>query len=405
MKTYACILGSHPAISVAEITKVIAPNTIIIASDSICLFESSKPIDAQTLQTTLGGTIKVVEILQTLNTKNVAASHLTKTYLPFAHDGKNVIGVSSYGLDAPALTLSQRTTLTFKKELKAKGFSVRIVQAKEHALSSVQVIKNDLLRKGAELVVISSKRGVLIGKTLAVQHFEAYAARDYGRPIADARSGMLPPKLARMMINLSGANAKSTLFDPFCGTGTVLSEAIDLGVQTIIGSDISAKAITDAQTNIDWLLGQPWNTNKKPKVNIFQHDATQPLAATPKMDVIVGETFLGPPKLPTGKQYTTLKKQLTSLYGDALAQLKTISKPSTRIVLAIPMFRTRDEGWDLVDLDWIQKSGFSLEKPLNETLVQDLRGHLNARGNLVYARATARVGRELLLLVQSQTPQ
>ena len=35
-----------------------------------------------------------------------------------------------------------------------------------------------------------------------MQDFEQWGARDYGRPSRDAVRGMLPPKLARMMVNL-----------------------------------------------------------------------------------------------------------------------------------------------------------------------------------------------------------
>jgi len=38
--------------------------------------------------------------------------------------------------------------------------------------------------------------------------------------------GMLPPKLAQMMINLSLGN---TIYDPFVGLGTVLIESVHMG--------------------------------------------------------------------------------------------------------------------------------------------------------------------------------
>jgi tRNA G10 N-methylase Trm11 len=57
--------------------------------------------------------------------------------------------------------------------------------------------------------------------------------------------GMLPPKLAQMMINLaiSGAytpeSTQPVIYDPFCGLGTVLIEAAHMGLMQSYASDIS----------------------------------------------------------------------------------------------------------------------------------------------------------------------
>ena len=51
---------------------------------------------------------------------------------------------------------------------------------------------------------------------------------------------MLKPKLARLLVNLTGA--KKQLLDPFCGTGSILIEAGVLGLKPL-GSDIDPKMI------------------------------------------------------------------------------------------------------------------------------------------------------------------
>lgn len=67
--------------------------------------------------------------------------------------------------------------------------------------------------------------------------------RDYGRPARDARVGMLPPKLAQIMLNLSVKDEKSgTVLDPFCGTGVLLQEAALAGFD-FIGSDIEPRMV------------------------------------------------------------------------------------------------------------------------------------------------------------------
>jgi hypothetical protein len=41
---------------------------------------------------------------------------------------------------------------------------------------------------------------------MALQDFESYSKRDYGRPARDPRTGSLPPKLAQILINLAEPN-------------------------------------------------------------------------------------------------------------------------------------------------------------------------------------------------------
>ena len=78
-----------------------------------------------------------------------------------------------------------------------------------------------------EIVVIKGHDKVFIGKTVAIQDIENYTKRDYERPARDAKTGMLPPKLAQIMINLGGLTkidhdqeethaVQHTLYDPFC---------------------------------------------------------------------------------------------------------------------------------------------------------------------------------------------
>jgi tRNA (guanine10-N2)-dimethyltransferase len=59
----------------------------------------------------------------------------------------------------------------------------------------------------------------------------------------------LDPFLARAMINLSEINPSKILFDPFCGSGSILIEAALMGFK-VIGSDINLKLIKGANLNL-----------------------------------------------------------------------------------------------------------------------------------------------------------
>ena len=74
----------------------------------------------------------------------------------------------------------------------------------ENHLNSAQVLNNKLTSElGCELLLVSDGVNTIIARTTAVQDIDAYTLRDRGRPKRDARVGMLPPKLAQTIINLS----------------------------------------------------------------------------------------------------------------------------------------------------------------------------------------------------------
>ncbi len=178
---------------------------------------------------------------------------------------------------------------------------MRYVENKEEALSSVTVAKNGLTNRGREFLISPLfKEGAgggqrySLAKTEAVQPFEQFSARDFGRPGRDDLSGMLPPKLAMIMINLAQTSLNSILLDPFCGSGTILSEALLLGYKNLIGSDISEKAVEDTKINIDWIAKE---FNKKisfqPPLVIPNplHRGEESLSVIPRLGGVgVGET-------------------------------------------------------------------------------------------------------------------
>jgi tRNA (guanine10-N2)-dimethyltransferase len=59
----------------------------------------------------------------------------------------------------------------------------------------------------------------------------------------------LHPKLARAMVNLTGADEKDTILDPFCGSGGILIEAGLMGMKTI-GYDINKKMVWKSIVNL-----------------------------------------------------------------------------------------------------------------------------------------------------------
>ena len=67
--------------------------------------------------------------------------------------------------------------------------------------------------------------------------------------------GVIMPKVARALVNLSGVKDNELFLDPFCGTGGILMEAGIIGAQ-ILGADVQEKMVKGAEENLKF-FGAP----------------------------------------------------------------------------------------------------------------------------------------------------
>lgn len=389
---YFFILGSNPALSLAEIIATVKPKSFSLVTEELLLVETIAELGARDLMEQLGGTIKIGIIRKELDITSykqklpLAILDIIKSCRQEAASGKFNFGFSNYSnINIKNLGLG------IKKKLVSLGISSRFVVSREATLSSVVVEQNKLLKRGVEIIFSTFSGKVLLGETLAVQPFKSLSYRDFGRPARDDKSGMLPPKLAKMMINLSESDKTGLLVDPFCGSGTILSEAILMGFDNLFGSDLSFKAISDSKRNIDWIKEQyevrPKNLQLKVK-NVL--DLSKFIKVN-SVEAFVTEPYLGPQR---GKiEFSLVIKELEYLYSKALEQMfKTLTK-SGRIVMVWPVFygnkfiNPNISQFKKVNLlpDYIQKH-------------EIIKKYINSRGNIIYGRRGQKVFREIIVL-------
>ena len=419
------IFGREPSVSFAELYQYLGDtkeNIALAAPSGAIINDESLAKDAPFK---LAGVIKSGVVAKTLD--KLTAEALAEILQGFVKaDGKLHFGISIYGLgkdrggwDAKKLGLSVKTIL------KNAGRSVRLVESRSGNLSSVDVAKNKLLRTGAELCIFVTPTGFLIGKTEAVQPFEDYSHRDYDRPGRDAKNGMLPPKLALAMVNMAvGQRARHAfplqILDPFCGSGTVLQEALLLGHQ-VIGTDIDEQAIKNSKMNLEWLFSRhPELVEGSHRQPVKSGDPSTPLRSAQdddasrwrveqvdvrnlskilspqSVDAIVAEFDLGPP-LQGGESVGKIDSivfSLSDFYFDALRALRPFLKPGGRVVVAWPHFRT--QGVLVSTFSKLRDLGWSLVAPY--PLEFEKNFPLSERGTLLYGREGQHVGREILIL-------
>lgn len=302
----------------------------------------------------MGGSVRMGEVLGETHSFEVLMDEVssflqskiiegTKMRVGLFFSGKN--GWKKYGI-----SLQKK----LKAESKKNEFSLRVVNRGPHNLDTFAVKKEKLLEKGnSEICIISLPKGWAWGRTLAVQDAEGFSFRDMKKPVRDMQVGMLPPKLARIMLNLSRGeegDLPEKVYDPFCGTGTVLLEALSLDLK-ISGSDLSSAMVQSTKQNTEWYFRtiNESSDNRSPFFmnDIFLKDATH--VFTPdqqkkvKNSVIVAEGFLG--KIfhqPVSKKvYESQKEELFPLYRQMIFQVSQIG--ITTIVFGFPFWQGKEK--------------------------------------------------------------
>lgn len=402
------ILGRQPAIGTAEIESFISPK-LIKPLKTGALIVDIEPSQIPFYR--LGGSVKLAKIVAELHTANwrEIEQYLAKTLpgmIEFAPAGKINIGISSYNLKTNNKAINS-TALRLKKLIKSTGRSVRIIPNKSPALNSAQVIHNNLTQgKGIELVLYGNGSKTILAQTIAEQEIEDYAKRDQIRPKRDAKVGMLPPKLAQILINLATGEQNSTdsiifsqrltrkVLDPFCGTGVILQETLLMGYDAY-GSDIDKRMIEYSDENIKWLFQTYVPTmRQRPNEMLPSSDISLEIADATKhtwqgFDVVACETYLGRPlnSLPPKAVLDPIIEECEIIHQKFLNNIASQLDKGARLALSVPAWKTKNGFIHLKTLDNLAKLGYNRIK------------FVHARNeDLIYHRPDQTVARELVIL-------
>ena len=240
----------------------------------------------------------------------------------------------------------------------------------------------------AEFSIINHNSQLVIGRTVWIQDADEWSNRDRSRPYQDITRGMLPPKIARVLVNLATQGKKSLpadrnglpadrnglpadrnglpadrqgkLLDPFCGTGTILMEASLLGYE-VVGSDNDQKAIEGSKANLEWLTSSDHMLSTK--YQVLLSDATHIDEHLESIDYIATEPYLGPllshKNLPPHQKLLNIARGLDKLYRGALRSWLKILAPGGRVVIVIPEFHAYNTIIPTLKIDTIASLGYN----------------------------------------------
>lgn len=405
--THILLTGRLPELSIAELES-------LYGASSVTRIGQHALVDAKVNFSHLGGSIKMATLLTTLDTSNPqkAFDYCRKALPQYVADfpeGKIKLGVSLYGGSMP-LYKQNANALSLKKTLRNMGRSVRVVPNTEPELSSAQTYHNSLASPlGLELVFVTTSSHIYIGHVTHVQDIDSYTLRDRGRPKRDAFVGMLPPKLAQTIINLSvGQNGdtatlraeddgqrrsddSTVILDPFCGTGVILQEAVLMGY-SVYGTDTSSKMIDYSRENLTWLTSKFKIENSK--FELAQADATTYRWSFPSGPIAIAtESYLGQPiggQNPTQEKMHDIIHECNSIMRGFLRNIASQLPIGSRLCIAAPSWYINGSHHDLPVLDELMSLGFS-QVPFTHT----------SPSMFIYSREDQLTHRRLLVLTRS----
>ena len=406
------VLGRQPELGLAELESLYGADKLrhvgtqaVIVDVDPCMLAFNR----------LGGSVKFCKLLTELDTTNWKEIEKFLLQVSPGHsermpEGKMQLGLSLIGFNVSVKQI-EATGLSLKTVIRKTGRSVRLVPNKEPELNSAQVLHNHLTGPtGWELIFIKDGGKTVVAQTVKVQDIDSYTLRDRGRPKRDTRVGMLPPKLAQIIINLAAGELpedklqnicniplgepiphtllNKTVLDPFCGTGVVLQEAALMGYD-VYGTDLEPRMIEYTKANLAWLNAQ-YHLEGAYDFTFEAGDATT--HKWQNIDFVATETYLGRPFTTTPPAEVLaqtvadcnliIKKFLQNIHGQL--------KPGTRLCLAVPAWQTRKNEFKHLPLvDQIEQIGYNR-----------ISFEHTGSAPLLYYREDQVVARELLVIVR-----
>ncbi len=289
MNQYLFVLGRNFELSRAELRNFceevfVDPRKSLFIGENL-RFENPRNIpreEHQLFLDRLGGTIRFGKILGEFASKSQL---MNMVWDRIEEEQKFKVGFSSFGAGKDFQSeLIGKTKDHFEK--------IRIENYQGKNLNSGQIFDRRILQKGHEFLIWKNENSFLLAETIANQNLRNYTLRDRNKVFRDPKMGMLPPKLAQILINLANPNIDQTIIDPFCGSGTINIEAAILGHKTI-GSDWNEMFVKSSQKNFSQ-MAEKFRYEEK-NGEFFPKDATQ--FDHPEMlktdPVIVTEGYLG----------------------------------------------------------------------------------------------------------------
>jgi len=422
------IPGKNWCLSLAELASFFEARGIKFSACAVSkeffVFSVEEKVDAAIIND-LGGTIKIGASVANFSTEIVQKAFLQKDRKAQAQISRAVVasglvgdmletesakvlfGVSVYCAEKSLRQVSKviqrfigsaikRELGVYSKKAQFMGFAK---DRKYPQLSHIEVLKKKLVENKAEVLFCIGKEQTWISTTVAVHNPFEFQKRDIGKP-NQRKIFAMPPRLARIMVNLASCKGGQLLLDPFCGVGTILQEAL-LAKARVVGVDINPWCVKAAEENLEWLKREYGLAEAD--FRILQGDALKlsQKIGQEQVDCVVTEPDLGPalrhvPTMPYAKK---IVEKLKPFYDGFVEEAFKVLRSGGRLVLITPYIQTRSGKPVMMGIEGkVVEIGFQRVYPFKREFFTDdaiVPENLAVMSSFVDAKERHKIGREI----------
>lgn len=428
---YCFISGKNWKLSLAELTSYFAARNckfeLTDFSRSFFITKTQNPLNPPLIDE-LGGTLKIAQAAAFVSTAKVVKAFFEENkeakqqfkfdlpldtlakQMPRAESGKATFGVSVYYED-PSLKHAARLAQRYlgsaiKDELKEQGKKARFMgfphDRQNPQLTAVEVLKQELVESHAEVLLCIGMEQTAVGTTVAVHNPFEFQKRDIEKPV-QRKIFAIPPRLAKIMVNLTHCTAGKTFLDPFCGVGTILQEAL-LAEAKVVGLDINRWCVDAAKRNLDWISRE--YGLRDADYAVLQGDARDMVRKVRAVDCIATEPDLGPAlrEVPTEPYAKKLVQSLKPLFEDFLYESFEVLRENGYLAIVAPYVRVRTGKPVTIDVQKMaEDAGFVTVKPFANVAFVDSAADfpLKDKASFIEVDERQKIGREISIFKKS----
>ena len=336
-KNYLFLLGRNIELSKAEIFSYFEKQgKKVVFLDSVSnalVVELDSEIEIKEINK-LGGTIAIGNIIFSGSLESIL-KQISGNPIYFGKKNKFSYTLLSFAEENSVNNVYSAMRENFRTEkLKAQYRMIRgtvKMQGGELAIGSPSRIERELA-----YFLFKKKEEYCFGVIGGVFDAKESERRDMGKPVRREELA-ISPRLAKILINLSGVKPGETLLDPFCGIGVILGEAL-LGGINVVGVDADGTAVEGARKNVDWLK-KNYKIKGSGKINLgdsrnFSFGAVHGAATEPAL----GELLK---KVPEKEKARKIIGDFERLIIGVLRNMKKSIKKGGRIAFTAPSIKAR----------------------------------------------------------------
>jgi tRNA (guanine10-N2)-dimethyltransferase len=294
MKTYAFELsGEHETLPRSEALALVEISSSFFSEIAFldqCLVVEAEDLDVKTVASRLAMTHRIIEVLAICEASQQALA----------------ASVSS-------LQLPQERYLIRARRIKDAAPAADAVEREVGSILFQRGYRADLLNPEMVLRAVITSGRIILGREAARCDRSSFEAR---RPHLKPyfHPGVLMPRMARSLVNLTQARAGEMLLDPFAGTCGILIEACLIGVQGL-GIEVQAGLVKGAKCNLQSL-----------DCSLLLGDAKRLPLKESSIDAAVLD-------IPYGRSAKIMAKSKELLLQESLGELFRVIRPGRRMAI------------------------------------------------------------------------